>query len=104
VLLLDEPTAHLDLHHQSLVLNLVAETAREKGLAVLLALHDLNLVALYAQRVALLTDGRLSALGTPTDVLTQQNIEAAYHVPVHIIPHPDYGTPLILPDGKRFLA
>jgi iron complex transport system ATP-binding protein len=101
ILLLDEPTAHLDLQHQSSLLNLVAEAGQERGLAVLLAAHDLNLVALYARRVALLVDGEIIALGAPDEVLTPTNIQAAYHVPVRVIPHPDYGTPLILPDGHQ---
>ncbi|HEX7976591.1 MAG TPA: heme ABC transporter ATP-binding protein [Anaerolineales bacterium] len=100
ILLLDEPTTHLDLQHQSILLNLVQELAREQGLAILMALHDLNLAALYADRVALLVSGSLSALGTPSEVLTPSNLAAAYQVPVHVIPHPDYGTPLVLPDGR----
>jgi iron complex transport system ATP-binding protein len=101
ILLLDEPTAHLDLQHQSILLNLVASTAREKGISVLLAAHDLNLVSIYADRVAILVEGRIRALGSPQQVLTEQNIQAAYNVPVRIIPHPDYGTPLVLPDGHQ---
>jgi len=101
ILLLDEPTAHLDLQHQSVLLNLVSASTRELGLAVLLAAHDLNMVALYADRVALLVDGCIRALGAPEEVLTRANIEAAYHISVRIIRHPDYGTPLILPDGHQ---
>jgi iron complex transport system ATP-binding protein len=101
ILLLDEPTAHLDLQHQSIVLSLVAKTSREQGLSVILAAHDLNLVALYANHVAILVEGSLRATGTPQEVLTSENIEAAYHVPVRIISHPDYGTPLIIPDGHH---
>jgi iron complex transport system ATP-binding protein len=96
ILLLDEPTSHLDLQHQSLLLNLVQEMAHEQGLAILMALHDLNLTALYADRVALLVDGELRALGDPTEVLTPDHLSAAYQIPVHIVPHPDYGTPLFL--------
>jgi len=99
VLLLDEPTAHLDLRHQSALLSLVATTTREQGLAVLLAAHDLNLIALYADRIAILVDGELYALGTPHEVLTPENIETAYQVAVRVITHPDHGTPLVLPDG-----
>ncbi len=99
ILLLDEPTAHLDLKHQSILLKLVQELAREQKLAVLMALHDLNLTALYADRVALLVDGCLTSLGTPDEVLTADNLIRAYQVPVHVVRHPDYGTPLVLPDG-----
>lgn len=100
-LLLDEPTAHLDVRHQSTILNLVRELVSEQGLAVLMALHDLNLVALYAERVALLSEGRIIVQGDPAEVLTPTNLMAAYQVSLHIIAHPEYGTPLILPDGRH---
>jgi iron complex transport system ATP-binding protein len=99
ILLLDEPTAHLDLQHQSSLLSLVRELAREQRLSVLMALHDLNLVALYADRVALLVKGRINALGKPADVLTTAHLTEVYQVPLHILPHPIYGTPLVLLDG-----
>lgn len=98
-LLLDEPTTYLDLQHQAGLLNLVRELATEKNLAVLLVLHDLNLASLYADRVALLVDGRIHTSGHPTTVLTSANLSDVFHVPVQVIPHPAYGTPLILPDG-----
>jgi iron complex transport system ATP-binding protein len=101
VLLLDEPTAHLDLRHQSDLLHLVRTLANEEHLAVLMALHDLNLVALYADQVALLVGGRLAALGAPLEVLTAERLTEAYQVPLRVISHPDYGTPLVLPDGYR---
>lgn len=101
ILLLDEPTAHLDLHYQSELLNLIRKLATEQGLAVLMALHDLNQVAQYADKVALLLDGRLQALGTPEEVLTPQNLIRAYQVPLQVIPHPYRGTPLILVDSDR---
>jgi iron complex transport system ATP-binding protein len=100
VLILDEPTAHLDLHHQGSLLRLVRQLADEQGLAVLMALHDLNLVALYADRVALLAQGRLQAIGVPVQVLTEDNLSQAYRVAVHVAKHPHYGTPLVLPDGR----
>ncbi|MGE5221740.1 MAG: ABC transporter ATP-binding protein [Omnitrophica WOR_2 bacterium] len=101
ILLLDEPTSHLDLRHQAHLLNLVHDLARQQGLAVLMALHDLNLASIYSDRVALLVDGRLRALGLPDEVLTLENLEAAYQVPLNVTRHPDYGTPLILPDGIK---
>ena len=100
ILILDEPTAHLDLHHQGNLLRLVRELADEQGLAVLMALHDLNLVSLYADRVALLAEGRLLVSGSPNEVLTEENLSQAYQVPVHVSQHPLYGTPLVLPDGR----
>jgi len=100
VLLLDEPTTHLDLQHQSSLLNLVRQLADDKKLAVLMVLHDLNLASLYADRVALLVAGRLRATGTPQEVLTEQNLSSVYNLPVHVVPHPDYGSPLVLPDGR----
>ena len=101
LLLLDEPTTHLDLQHQSGLLNLVRQLARRHNLAVFMALHDLNLASLYADRVAILEQGRVLAVGTPAEVLTARTLSAVYHVPVNVITHPDYGTPLVLPDGRQ---
>jgi iron complex transport system ATP-binding protein len=99
VLLLDEPTAHLDLKHQAGLLSLVRALAHEEGLAVLIALHDLNLAAHYADRVALLADGELRALGAPAETLTTTHLSAAYGLPVQVLAHPLHGVPLIVPDG-----
>jgi iron complex transport system ATP-binding protein len=101
ILLLDEPTAHLDINHQARLLNLVQELAREQSLAILMALHDLNLVALYADRVALLVNGSIAALGNPKEVLTPDTLALAYGIHLKVILHPDYGTPLVLPDGHH---
>jgi len=100
VLLLDEPTTHLDLQHQSSLLNLLRQLTNQKKLAVLMVLHDLNLASLYADRVALLVGGRLKTSGTPQEVLTEEDLSSVYNVPVHVVPHPDYGSPLVLPDGR----
>lgn len=100
-LLLDEPTAHLDLRHQSGLLNLVRRLAKEQGLAVLMALHDLNLVAIYADRLALLVAGEIRSMGSPSEVLNPEYLMEAYQVPLKVISHPDHGTPLVLPDGHR---
>jgi iron complex transport system ATP-binding protein len=97
ILLLDEPTAHLDLHHQVHLLSLVQALRREQGLAVLMALHDLNLAAAYADRIALLVAGELQALGAPPEVLTPANLARAYRLPLQVIPHPLTGAPLVLP-------
>ena len=100
VLLLDEPTTHLDLHHRESLIRLIRELARHKHLAILMVLHDLNLAGLYADQVALLVAGNLQAVGTPAEVLTESRLAQVYQMAVRVIAHPEYGTPLILPDGR----
>jgi len=99
VLLLDEPTNHLDLQHQTNLLSLVKNLAKKKRLAVLMALHDLNLVSFFADKVALLVDGELRHLGTPQEVIRAEHISAAYRTPVEVVPHPVTGAPIIFPQG-----
>jgi iron complex transport system ATP-binding protein len=96
VLLLDEPTAHLDLRHQDEILNLIHSLAKEEGLTVLITLHDLNLVARFADRVALLSNGRVQKLGKPEQVLTPEELTSVYGMEIHVTSHPIHGTPLIL--------
>jgi len=98
ILLLDEPTTYLDLQHQLSLLNLVHKLAQEEELTVVIALHDLNLAARYADRIALLVDGHLKAWGTVKQVLRAELIADAYRWPVQVIDHPFMDTPLILPD------
>lgn len=93
--LLDEPTAHLDLGHRLHVLELVRAAAKERGRGVLMVLHDLNLAALAADRVALLVCGRLDALGTPQEVLTAETVERAFGARVHVTSHPERDIPQI---------
>ena len=97
VLLLDEPTNHLDLQHQASLLSLVKQMTREKNLAVLMAIHDLNLVSSFADKVALLVSGELQKYGTPQEVLQASNISMAYHTPVDVVEHPLTGAPMIFP-------
>ena len=96
VLMLDEPTAALDLGHQEAVLTLARERARA-GDAVLVVLHDLNLAAAYADRIALLRDGRVVACDAPERVLTAEIVGDVYRTPVEIIPHPTSGKGIVLP-------
>ena len=84
VLLLDEPTNHLDLRYQSELLDLIRELADDHGVAVGVVLHDLNHAAAVADDVALLVDGRITATGTPHEVLTQERLSAAYGVPIEV--------------------
>ena len=101
VLLLDEPTAYLDLKYQSEILELIQHLAHEDGLTVVIIMHDLNQAALYADRVALLLNGRLLAVGDPRTVLTTENLTEAYGLPVIVSEHPVYHTPLVVPVLSR---
>ncbi|MCB2178567.1 heme ABC transporter ATP-binding protein [bacterium] len=96
LLILDEPTNHLDLQHQGTLLSLVREQAYNGNLAVLMVLHDLNLVSLFADKAALMVDGRLSAFGSPEEVLSVETISQAYHADIEVIYHPKSNTPIIL--------
>ncbi|MBO1805329.1 heme ABC transporter ATP-binding protein [Leucobacter ruminantium] len=96
VLMLDEPTAALDLGHQESVLGLARDRARS-GDAVLVVLHDLNLASAYADRIALLRDGRIAACDAPEQVLTSEIVSEVYRTPVEVIPHPETGRGIVLP-------
>ncbi|GJF34865.1 hemin import ATP-binding protein HmuV [Kitasatospora sp. NE20-6] len=96
LLLLDEPTAALDLRHQELVLT-VARARAAAGDAVVVVLHDLTLAAAYADRVVLLAAGRTVADGPVAEVLQEPLLGAVYGHPVEVLPHPRTGTPLVLP-------
>jgi len=101
ILLLDEPTAHLDLQYQVSLLDLVTELAHKDNLAVLVALHDLNLAAHFADRIALMVAGNIKAMGKPKEVLQPGLIAEAYCLPVQVVKHPFLDVPLVLPDAEK---
>lgn len=96
LLLLDEPTAALDLRHQELVLRICRERAAA-GDAVVVVLHDLGLAAAYADRAAVLHDGRIAADGPPSEVFEGELLSRVYRQPVEVLPHPRTGAPLVVP-------
>ncbi|WP_435132886.1 heme ABC transporter ATP-binding protein [Actinacidiphila sp. bgisy144] len=96
LVLLDEPTAALDLRHQELVLR-VCRGQAAAGRAVVVVLHDLGLAAAHADRVAVLAGGLIAADGFPADVLTAPLLTRVYRHPVEVLPHPRTGRPLIHP-------
>jgi iron complex transport system ATP-binding protein len=102
LLLLDEPTANLDLHHQVAMLELVRGLTCERGLAVLAAVHDLQLAALYCDRVALMHAGRIVSQGPPEAVLTEPLLLEAFGQRVVLSEHPTHGVPLValVPNGN----
>jgi iron complex transport system ATP-binding protein len=99
LLLLDEPAAHLDLHYQVSLLDLVRDLAHQDGYAVLLALHDLNLVARYADQVALLVEGELRASGHPDEVLQPDLLSRAFQIALQVTPAGRDGRKWIMPEG-----
>lgn len=101
VLLLDEPTAALDLGHQHEVLSLVDGLRLTHGLAVVSALHDLTLAAQYAERFLLLNLGEVAATGGTEAVLRADLLEACYGTPVSIIDHDDTIIVAPRPDRSR---
>ncbi|NIE78053.1 heme ABC transporter ATP-binding protein [Pantoea sp. Tr-811] len=94
-LLLDEPTSALDPLHQHTTLDAVRRFA-DRGAAVLVILHDLNLAARYCDRILLLDGGRCHALATPAEVLTPLALKAVFGIDVLVQPHPERGHPLII--------
>ncbi|MGO1236690.1 MAG: heme ABC transporter ATP-binding protein [Microbacterium gubbeenense] len=100
IVLLDEPTAALDLRHQEDVLRIARDRARA-GAAVVIVLHDLSLAAAYADEVMILDAGRAVASGSPNEVLTAERIEAVYGLAVRILRDDDTGRPLVVPRRGR---
>ncbi len=80
ILLLDEPTSNLDIKHQIKVLNMVRKIAKNKGLIVIMAIHDLNLASRFSDKFCFIKDGRIYDFGEPEKVITQENIKAVYGV------------------------
>ncbi|GGA75740.1 hemin import ATP-binding protein HmuV [Pseudoclavibacter endophyticus] len=103
VMLLDEPTAAMDIKHQELVLSLTRDYAAT-GCAVVIIVHNLDLAAAYADRIALLSDGRIVADGAPTEVLTSERIGEVYDHPVQILEDPITGAPIVVPERRARLT
>ena len=95
ILLLDEPTAFLDLHHQLDIARIIKRLNRERRLTVILVSHDLNLASQYCDQVLMLNHGRLAAMGSPQTVITPEVIEAVYGCSVLVDRHPQSGLPRV---------
>ncbi|MBJ7221087.1 MULTISPECIES: heme ABC transporter ATP-binding protein [unclassified Brenneria] len=91
----DEPTSALDLYHQQHLLRLLKQLTQQQPLAVCCVLHDLNLAALYADRILLLHDGKLVAQGTPAQVLQAEILTRWYQADLNVSPHPEYPIPQV---------
>ncbi len=94
ILLLDEPTSHLDLHHQHSIMELLKKLNAE-GLTVAVVHHDLNLASLYCKRLVLMNEGKIAATGTPKELIKKDNLRKVYGTEVRIVQHPDKDVPQI---------
>ncbi|ABE52025.1 ABC transporter ATP-binding protein [Methanococcoides burtonii] len=94
-ILLDEPTSNLDIWHQLDVMENVQRLVKEKKVAAIMAVHDLNLASRYSDQILMMKDGKVVSAGTPAQVLTTENIAKVYEVEAHV--H-NYGeTPYVMP-------
>ncbi len=84
VLLLDEPTAHLDIGHEWSLFQLLADLHREQSLTIICAVHDLTLASAFCKRLVCLQQGQLQAVGTPEEVLTPTVLSRVFETPMHV--------------------
>jgi iron complex transport system ATP-binding protein len=97
VLLLDEPTNSLDYSHQLQVINLLSSLKRERGMTIVAVIHDLNLAARFADNVVIIKEGKIIARGSPKEVITPNNLAAAFNILARVIEDPVGKTPLVIP-------
>jgi iron complex transport system ATP-binding protein len=97
ILLLDEPTANLDLSHQAMLLERVRTRCDDQATAALVVTHEVNLAAQFSDNVMLLNHGKVVSFGTPTDVLTADSLQQVFEVQVLVDAHPVTGVPRVTP-------
>lgn len=95
ILLMDEPTLHLDISMQFEVLDLVHRLAKEKSITVVIVSHDLPMVVRYCDRVVLMHDKRIYAMGKPRDVLTPENMRVVFNIDAELEDDPRTGNPTV---------
>jgi ABC-type cobalamin/Fe3+-siderophores transport system ATPase subunit len=100
VLLLDEPTSHLDIRRQVEILDLVKIMSRERDITVVGVFHDLSLASMYCDEILMMTDGGTRYSGTPEEVFTQENVGSVYGDRVVVTDHPVHSTPLVAPRSR----
>jgi len=101
ILMLDEPTSHLDIKYQTEILEMVADLAHNHRISVIISIHDLNTAALYSDKLALIGKGGIAAYGTPEEVLKEDILSDIYDTPVMVTNHPLFDTPMVMPGINR---
>jgi iron complex transport system ATP-binding protein len=104
VLLLDEPTANLDISNQIEIMDLIKDAVNRKRITAIMAIHDINLAARYCNEMILLKEGRIFASGTPKSVLTQKNIKSVFGVSSVVNGNPADGSVFVVPISPREVA
>lgn len=99
ILILDEPTSHLDLHHQFAIMELLKKLNKE-GMSIIAVNHDLNLASLYCERLVLMHQGKVFEQGSPKDLITEKILKQVYQTEVKVIKHPQKDVPHILLNPK----
>jgi iron complex transport system ATP-binding protein len=97
LLLLDEPTTHLDINHQVELLRLLRDLNHDSGRTIVVVLHDLNLACRFCDHIIAMADGHIVAEGSPTDVVTAELVEKAFGLACVVVPDPVAGTPMVVP-------
>lgn len=97
ILLLDEPTANLDIKHQMEVTKILLDLSRSKDMNIIMVSHDLNIAAKYSDRVVMMHQGKIFRVGTPAEVITSENLRTVYDVEAEITEH--CGRPYVLLNG-----
>ena len=101
ILLLDEPTTFLDIAHQIEVLDLLTDLNRTRGTTIVMVLHDLNLAIRYADTLVAVKEGKVHAMGTPSEVVTSALIEEVFGLSNHVSTDPVSGKPMVTPIGRH---
>ncbi len=104
IILLDEPTASLDLSHQVKIMDLMEKLKEEKGVTVVMVSHDINLAAMYGDTLLLLKDGKIVCQGTPDNVLTFKTLEKAYGCTLLVDKSPLGNMPRVTPVPGKFIS
>lgn len=101
VLMLDEPTTYLDVHHQVDVLDLIVQLNKEQGRTIVVVLHDLNLACRYAHHLIAMKKGRIAAQGAPAGIVTEELVEDVFGLRSKVIEDPVSHTPMVVPIGRH---
>jgi iron complex transport system ATP-binding protein len=101
VLMLDEPTTYLDVHHQVDVLDLIVQLNKEQGRTIAVVLHDLNLACRYGHHLIAMKLGKITAQGAPAGIVTEELVEDVFGLRSKVIDDPVSHTPMVVPIGRH---